>query len=124
MGRLSRGAINEGLGPGQSPCAPPYPLGLVQAIARVNRPYEDEDSRKKPAGFVLDFVGVFDNLEKAPAFDSEDVKGVVQKLDVLRERFAAMMAEARRDYLPVGLGLVDDKRVETILEFFRDQDRR
>ena len=97
---------------------------LLQAIARVNRPYEDEDGRKKPAGFVLDFVGVFDNLEKALAFDSEDVKGVVQKVDVLRERFAAMMAEARRDYLPVGLGLVDDKQVEAILEFFRDQERR
>jgi len=97
---------------------------LLQAIARVNRPHEDEDGRRKPAGFVLDFVGVFGNLEKALAFDSEDVKGVVQDLAVLRERFAAMMAEARRDYLPVGLGLVDDKLVEAVLEFFRDQERR
>ncbi|HOL29730.1 MAG TPA: HsdR family type I site-specific deoxyribonuclease, partial [Paludibacteraceae bacterium] len=29
---------------------------LLQAIARVNRPYEDEEGRKKVSGFVLDFV--------------------------------------------------------------------
>ena len=28
---------------------------LLQAIARVNRPYEDEDGLVKPTGFVLDF---------------------------------------------------------------------
>ena len=38
---------------------------LLQAIARVNRPYEDEDGLIKPAGFVLDFVGIFENLEKS-----------------------------------------------------------
>jgi 6-phosphogluconate dehydrogenase len=38
---------------------------LLQAIARVNRPYEDDKGKKKPSGFVLDFVGIFDNLEKA-----------------------------------------------------------
>jgi type I restriction enzyme R subunit len=32
---------------------------LLQAIARVNRPYEDEDELNKPYGFVLDFVGIF-----------------------------------------------------------------
>ncbi|MDE2180416.1 MAG: HsdR family type I site-specific deoxyribonuclease, partial [candidate division NC10 bacterium] len=31
---------------------------LLQAIARVNRPCQDEDGVKKPAGFVLDFVGI------------------------------------------------------------------
>jgi type I restriction enzyme R subunit len=43
---------------------------LLQAIARVNRPYEDENGKHKPGGFVLDFVGIFENLEKALAFDS------------------------------------------------------
>jgi type I site-specific restriction-modification system R (restriction) subunit len=37
---------------------------LLQAIARVNRPYENEQAELvKPHGFVLDFVGIFDNLE-------------------------------------------------------------
>ena len=46
---------------------------LLQAIARVNRPYEDDDGLVKPAGFVLDFVGIFEKLEKALAFDSDEV---------------------------------------------------
>ena len=46
---------------------------LLQAIARVNRPYEDE-GRRKPCGFVLDFVGIFEKLEKALAFDSDVVR--------------------------------------------------
>ena len=97
---------------------------LLQAIARVNRPYEDSESRRKPCGFVLDFVGIFDKLEKALAFDSKDVEGVIEGLDVLKERFAATMADARRDYLPIGAGLKGDKAVEAVLEHFRDKDRR
>src|SRR5206468_12202521 len=97
---------------------------LLQAIARVNRPYEDAEGRRKPAGFVLDFVGIFDKLEDALAFDSEDVKGVIEGLDVLMKRFADLMARGRADYLPVGAGKVGDKQVEAILEYFRDKDRR
>ena len=60
---------------------------LLQAIARVNRPYEDEEGRKKPAGFVLDIVGIFNNLEKALAFDSTDITGIVNDIAVLKTRF-------------------------------------
>ena len=48
---------------------------LLQAIARVNRPYEDDEDAGSRAGFVLDFVGIFEKLEKALAFDSQDVDG-------------------------------------------------
>ena len=49
---------------------------LLQAIARVNRPYEDDEGRRKTSGFVLDFIGIFDkNLRKALAFDPEEIKG-------------------------------------------------
>ena len=69
---------------------------LLQAIARVNRPYEDDEGRKKPSGFVLDFVGIFDNLEKALAFDSQDIEGVVQDIEVLKGQFTELMDTARR----------------------------
>jgi len=53
----------------------------LQAIARVNRPYEDEDAELvKPHGFVLDFVGIFDKLEKALAFDSEEINAIIKTL--------------------------------------------
>ncbi|HZO82319.1 MAG TPA: HsdR family type I site-specific deoxyribonuclease [Candidatus Binataceae bacterium] len=97
---------------------------LLQAIARVNRPYEDNQGRRKTAGFVLDFVGIFDKLEKALAFDSEDVAGVIEGLDVLKRRFEELMTEGRRDYLPIAAGKAGDKAVEALLEHFRDRELR
>lgn len=97
---------------------------LLQAIARVNRPYEDDEGRGKPCGFVLDFVGIFDKLEKALKFDSRDVKGVIEGLDVLKERFARLMGVGRQQYLPIPADKKGDKAVEAILEHFRDKERR
>lgn len=97
---------------------------LLQAIARVNRPYEDETGRRKQNGLIVDFVGIFDNLERALAFDSAEVEGVVEGLDVLRERFAALMAQARTDYLPLFRGPTPDKASEAVLNFFRDREAR
>lgn len=96
---------------------------LLQAIARVNRPYEDE-GRRKISGFILDFVGIFDKLEKALAFDSKDVEGVIEGIDVLKERFEVLMKEGREKYLPLTAGKADDKAAEAVLEYFRDQERR
>ena len=97
---------------------------LLQAIARVNRPYEDDSGRKKPAGFVLDFVGIFDNLEKALAFDSQDIEGVIRDIGVLKVRFAELMEDAREKYLVLIDGKIPDKAVEAVLEHFRDEERR
>ena len=68
---------------------------LLQSIARVNRPYEDEDGLVKPAGFVLDFVGIFENVKKALAFDSDEVESVIQNLDVLKARFYELDSRRR-----------------------------
>ena len=97
---------------------------LLQAIARVNRPYEDEEGRRKRCGFVLDFVGVFDRLEKALAFDSKDVEGVIEGLEVLEKRFGELMDHGRETYLPIGQGLRGDKAVEALLLHFLDRERR
>ncbi len=53
---------------------------LLQAIARVNRPYEDEHGRKKPSGFVLDFVGIFDNLENTLKLIEADGRSDTEKV--------------------------------------------
>ena len=96
---------------------------LLQAIARVNRPYEDEDGLVKPAGFVLDFVGIFDNLEKALAFDSDEVVSVIRNIDVLKDNFAKRMREDAAAYLPFATGW-DDKAKERAIEHFEDKDDR
>ena len=97
---------------------------LLQAIARVNRPYEDAEGRRKPSGFVLDSVGIFDKLEKALAFDSRDIQGVIDGIEVLQKRFATLMAQGRADYLSLLSGLSADKAVEAVLDHFRDRERR
>lgn len=97
---------------------------LLQAIARVNRPYEDENGKHKPGGFVLDFVGIFENLEKALAFDSKDVQSVIEGLDILKARFREHITTGRAEYLPLVAGKVADKAAEAALEAFRDEEKR
>jgi len=100
---------------------------LLQAIARVNRPYEDETGLHKPAGFVLDYVGIFDNLEKALAFDSEDVEDVqrvVTDMELLKKKFAKMMAEANQKFLYISEGYAGDKAAEKVLSHFRNEEPR
>ncbi|WP_252891501.1 type I restriction enzyme subunit R domain-containing protein [Thermoclostridium stercorarium] len=90
---------------------------LLQAIARVNRPYEDNEGRRKRNGFIMDFVGIFDNLEKALAFDSEDVQNVVEGIDVLKKRFDVLMEQGRKEYLPLMEGKTADKAAEAYWSF-------
>jgi type I restriction enzyme R subunit len=96
---------------------------LLQAIARVNRPYEDEDGLVKPFGFVLDFVGIFEKLEKALAFDSDVVASVIQNIDELKANFKKSMTETAPAYLPLARGW-DDKAKERAIDYFVGQDRR
>ncbi len=97
---------------------------LLQAIARVNRPYENKQGKHKPSGFVLDFVGIFDNLEKALAFDSIDIEGVVHDIEVLKGRFAEMIHIAQKEYLSLIKGKIQDKAVEAVLEHFLNEEER
>lgn len=97
---------------------------LLQAIARVNRPYQDDSGRKKPSGLIYDFVGIFKNLEKALAFNTQDIEGVVNDVEKLKERFAELMEEARKSYLKLIEGKIQDKAVEAVLEHFKDEEKR
>jgi len=101
---------------------------LLQAIARVNRPYEDENKdggvREKPCGLVVDFVGVLGNLKKALRFDSKLVSGVVENLDVLFADFTRRMTGAAQTYLPLAAGKLDDKAVERAVDAFADKTHR
>jgi len=98
---------------------------LLQAIARVNRPYENEALEMvKPHGFVLDFVGIFDKLERALAFDSDEVDAIVKDLALLKQLFKAKMETIAPQYLKLVRGQFDDKDVDNLIEHFRDKERR
>jgi hypothetical protein len=58
------------------------------------------------------------------AFDSQDVTGVIEDLELLRAKFAQDMARAREAYLPLVTGQSPDKAIENALEHFRDKEVR
>jgi type I restriction enzyme R subunit len=101
---------------------------LLQAIARVNRPYDDQNKdggeRSKPCGMIVDFVGILAKLKKALAFDSKDVSGVVENLDILFADFIRRMTGPGRGYLELATGKMDDKAVEKAIDAFEDKTKR
>lgn len=78
----------------------------------------------KPHGFVLDFVGIFDNLEKALAFDSDEVNAIIKDLGLLKQLFKAKMETKTPSYLGLITRSFDDKDVDNLIEHFRDKERR
>jgi type I restriction enzyme R subunit len=97
---------------------------LLQAIARVNRPYELEGEKAKPHGFVLDFVGIFDKLEQALAFDSDEINAVVRDMSLLKDLFADKMKTRAGEYLGLVSSKFIDRDVDSLIEYFRDKERR
>ncbi|MCG8344119.1 MAG: HsdR family type I site-specific deoxyribonuclease [Chlorobiales bacterium] len=98
---------------------------LLQAIARVNRPYENETQEMvKPHGFVLDFVGIFDKLEKALAFDSKEINAIVKDIKLLKMLFKNKMESIAPDYRRLIESNFNDKDVDNLIEHFRDPERR
>jgi type I restriction enzyme R subunit len=98
---------------------------LLQAIARVNRPYVDEQGVQKRVGLVLDFVGVLRELKKALQFDSSDISGVIEDLDVLLDDFKKKISEATARYLDTGEdGGVDEQLEKLIFDRFLSPEAR
>ena len=98
---------------------------LLQAIARVNRPFEEQNAdggvRTKPCGLIVDFVGILGKLKKALRFDSKEVSGVVENLDVLFADFIRRMGGPAKEYLALATGKMDDKAVERAIDAFADK---
>ncbi len=88
---------------------------LLQSIARVNRPYVDANGMQKRVGLVVDFVGVLRELKKALQFDSSDVSGVIEDLDVLLQDFLQRIEQAKKDYLESDAGGTPDERLERLV---------
>lgn len=96
---------------------------LLQAVARVNRPDQDDEGRKKPCGLIIDFIGILRELHRAFSFDSKEVSGVIEDLEVLFERFRELIGQADR-YLDAGPGAPDEQLERQLYEIYFDKDRR
>lgn len=88
---------------------------LLQAIARVNRPHVDAKGNRKRIGLVVDFVGVLRELQKALAFDSSDVSGVIEDLDVLLQDLLKKIEEVKTRYLATEKNLGADEQLEKLV---------
>jgi type I restriction enzyme R subunit len=98
---------------------------LLQAIARVNRPYVDTKGVQKRVGLVVDFVGVLRELKKALKFDSSDVSGVIEDLDLLLKDLLARIDKARTEYLAAdGEGTPDELLEKIVFQRFLDPEPR
>lgn len=98
---------------------------LLQAVARANRPYVDARGVQKRVGLVVDFVGVLRELKKALQFDSEDVSGVIEDLDLLLKDFLEKIAHASAAYLDTEVkGGADEQLEEVAYKRFLDPEVR
>ncbi len=84
----------------------------------------DGRETRKPHGFVLDFVGIFDKLEKALAFDSDEINAIVKDLGLLKVLFKNKMEQKAPRYLKLVTRGFNDKDVDDLIEHFRDKERR
>jgi type I restriction enzyme R subunit len=104
---------------------------LLQAIARVNRPYVDANNVPKRVGLVVDFVGVLRELQKALRFDSDAVSGAIEDLGTLMVDLHQRIGAAAENYLTVNSADSADQQLEKVVygrfldpearkEFFED----
>ena len=91
---------------------------LLQAIARINRPYVG-----KSCGLVMDYIGIFDNLQRALAFYSKDVEAGLIDFEKLKERFKDLMESV--DKILKEMDLEDEsKRIQSIIDYFFEGEKR
>lgn len=91
---------------------------LLQAIARVNRPYEN-----KNCGLIVDYIGIFENLQRALAFYSKDIEAGLIDFERLKERFKELMDKADRILNEIDLS-DEKKRISNIVDYFFDENKR
>ncbi len=88
---------------------------LLQAVARVNRPYVDSSGVRIRVGLVIDFVGVLRELKEALAFGSDELSCVIEDLDLLLADFLTRLRTAQRDFLGAGDAEHEDARLEQLV---------
>jgi len=91
---------------------------LLQAIARVNRPYAT-----KTCGLIMDYIGIFDNLQRALAFYSKDIEAGLIDFEKLKEKFKDLMQGA--DEILKGIDIEDqERRIQNIIDYFFEEEKR
>ncbi len=91
---------------------------LLQAIARVNRPYIG-----KTCGLIVDYIGIFENLQRALAFYSRDIEAGLIDFEKLKEKFKELMSKAYTILKEIDLE-DETKRIQNIIDYFFEEEKR
>lgn len=91
---------------------------LLQAIARVNRPHPEKES-----GLVVDYMGIFKDLQRALSGNTAGVELGLIDLDTLRPRFTDLLGQSQTELAPLNLDEAQG-RTERIIAHFWDEGRR
>ena len=70
---------------------------LLQAMCRTNRLY----SKSKKHGLIIDYLGVFENVAKALAYDPKEIEGVVESVEAFKKLFPEAIGKCL-EYFPGG----------------------
>jgi type I restriction enzyme R subunit len=92
---------------------------LLQAIARINRPFTEQ----KKSGLVVDYIGIFENLQRALSFDTASITRGLINLEELKRRFVDLLEQAYEAVEPIQPQNVDG-RVDRITEHFFEPEPR
>jgi type I restriction enzyme R subunit len=92
---------------------------LLQAIARINRPF----TVQKKSGLVVDYIGIFENLQRALSFDTASITRGLINLEELKRRFVDLLEQAYEAVEPIQPQNVDG-RVDRITEHFFEPEPR
>ncbi len=96
---------------------------LLQAMCRTNRLYET-DSMKKQMGLIIDYLGVFENLRTALAYDPEEIDGVVEGIEKFKELLPAQLEKCLNFFPGVDRDLGGFEGIMAAQECLPDNARR
>lgn len=91
---------------------------LLQAIARVNRPYDGKEN-----GLIVDYIGIFENLQRAISFDPESLSKGLIDLEQLKKRFGELLAQVQEQLAPIQPDNLHGRTDRLIEYFFEDEPR-
>ena len=91
---------------------------LLQAIARVDRPYENIDN-----GLIVDYIGIFENLQRALSFDTDNLSLGLIDLEQLKKQFNELLHTAQQQLAPVRLDKIVG-RTDRLINHFIDEKLR
>ena len=76
---------------------------LLQAICRTNRTYDSG----KTFGWIVDYIGIFDNVAKSLKFDDASMRNVITNIEAVKNQIPVLMQKCLARFLGVDRTLQD-----------------